>query len=132
MRKLIFIFAFAVSAVFADDEKIADIIEKIRPSVVFIESFDRDDNLTAQGSGFFIDSKGSVVTSNYIFEKAYRATAKTSSGKEYPVEGITAKNIGSNVAQILVNIPDSNAPFLSLSTKIPSVGEQIYIVGSSI
>jgi tetratricopeptide (TPR) repeat protein len=133
MRKLIFILAFLASVnstIAIAGEKLVDLVKKIKPCVVLVETFDKDNHPLGQGSGFFVDNKGHIVTNNHVLEGAYRATVKTSSGKEYSVEGIVAKNIEADIVKLVVNISDANITFLNLNTKVPSEGEDIIVIGN--
>jgi serine protease Do len=65
------------------DEKLIELVKKVKPCVVLIETFDKDNKPLGQGSGFFVNNKGHIITNHHVLEGAYRATIKTSSGKEY-------------------------------------------------
>ncbi|MBN2019796.1 MAG: tetratricopeptide repeat protein [Sedimentisphaerales bacterium] len=95
-----------------------------------IQTFDDSNQPTGQGSGFFINNKGHIVTNYHVIEGAFRATVKTSSGIEYPVEGIIAKNADADIVKLVVNIADANLPFLNLSETIPSEGQDIVVIGN--
>ena len=112
------------------DQTLVDLVKKVKPGVVLIETFDKDNKPLGQGSGFFVNNKGHIVTNHHVIEGAYRATVKTSSGKEYPVEGIIAKDIESDIIKLVVNISDANITFLKLSTNVPSEGEDIVVIGN--
>jgi len=112
------------------DEKLVDLIKKVKPSVVLIETFDKDNKPIGQGSGFFIDNKGRLITNHHVVESAYSATIKTSAGKEYPVQGIVAKDTEADIVKLVVNLPDANITFLNLSVNVPSEGEDIFVIGN--
>jgi Tfp pilus assembly protein PilF len=112
------------------DQVLVDLAKKVKPSVVLIETFDKNDKPIGQGSGFFVNNKGHIVTNHHVLEGAYHATVKTSSGMEYPVEGIIAKNIEADIVKLVVNIPDANITFLNLSENVPSEGEDIVVIGN--
>jgi len=112
------------------DEKLVDLIKKVKPSVVLIETFDKDNKPIGQGSGFFIDNKGRLITNHHVVESAYSATIKTSAGKEYPVQGIVAKDTEADIVKLVVNLPDANITLLNLSVNVPSEGEDIFVIGN--
>ena len=112
------------------DEKLVELVKKVKPCVVLIETFDKDNKPVAQGSGFFVNNKGHVVTNYHVIVGAYRAIIKSSSGNEYSVEGIIAKDTYADIVKLTTNIPDSNINFLNLNTKIPSEGEDIVVIGN--
>jgi tetratricopeptide (TPR) repeat protein len=123
---LLLAFPFSVKA----DEKLVELVKKIKPAVVLIQTFNDNNQPIAQGSGFFINNKGHIVTNYHVLEDAYRATVKTSSGLEYPVEGIIAKDADADIVKLVVNIPDANTPFLNLSEIVPSEGQDIVVIGN--
>src|SRR4030042_1017959 len=98
-RRLLFLlcllsfFNFSAKA----DEKLVELVKKIKPAVVLIQTFDDNNQPIAQGSGFFINNKGHIVTNHHVLEDAFRATVKTSNGMEYPVEGIIAKDADADI-----------------------------------
>jgi tetratricopeptide (TPR) repeat protein len=133
MKKLSFLLAGIVLtnlSVAQADQNLVDLAKKVKPCVVLIETFDKDNKPLGQGSGFFVNNKGHIVTNHHVIEGAYRATVKTSSGMEYPVEGIIAKNADADIVKLVVNIPDTNITFLNLSEIVPSEGEDIVVIGN--
>jgi Flp pilus assembly protein TadD len=112
------------------DENLVELVKKTKPCVVLIETFDKDNKPLGQGSGFFVNNKGHIVTNQHVLEGAYRATVKTSSGMEYPVEGIIAKNADADIVKLVVNITDANIIFLNLSENVPSEGQDIVVIGN--
>jgi len=133
MRKLILVLACAIiagSTIANADEKLVDLVKKVKPSVVLIETFDKDNKPIGRGSGFFIDNKGSLITNHHVIEGAYSATIKTSTGKVYPVQGIVAKDTEADIVKLVVNLPDANMTFLNLSVNVPSEGEDIFVIGN--
>ena len=112
------------------DQTLVDLIKKVKPCVVLIETFDKDNKPIGQGSGFFIDNKGRLITNHHVVEGAYSATIKTSTGKEYPVQGIVAKDTEADIVKLVVNLPDANMTFLNLSENVPSEGDDIIVVGN--
>ena len=133
MRKLIFISAcllLVISTTAIADEKLVDLVKKIKPAVVLIETFNKDNNPLGKGSGFFINKKGHIVTNYHVIKGAYRATVKTSSGKKYTVDGIIAKDIAVDIVKLQVNIPTTDICFLNLNTKVPSEGDSVVVIGN--
>ena len=112
------------------DQTLVDLVKKVKPSIVLIETFDKDNKPIGQGSGFFIDNKGRLITNHHVVEGAYSATIKTSTGKEYPVQGIVAKDTEADIVKLVVNLPDANITFLNLSVNVPSEGEDIFVIGN--
>lgn len=111
-------------------EEVVKLVQNTKPAVVLIQTFDANSQPIGQGSGFFIDSKGSIITNHHVIEGAYSATIKTSTGKEYSVHGIIAKDADADIIKLSVNITDSNISFLKLSTSIPAEGQDVIVIGN--
>jgi tetratricopeptide (TPR) repeat protein len=113
------------------DQTLVDLVKKVKPCVVLIQTFDKDNKPIGQGSGFFVDNKGGLITNHHVIEGAYSATIKTSTGKEYPVQGIIAKDTEADIVKLVVNMTDAdNTSFLNLSVNVPSEGEDIVVIGN--
>jgi len=72
MRKLtlILVCMMAVGSTVANaDEKLVDLVKKVKPSVVLISTFDKDNKPIAQGSGFFIDIQSQQISFGAVFER---------------------------------------------------------------
>jgi len=111
-------------------EDTVKLVKNVKPAVVLIQTFDANSRPSGSGSGFFINNKGHIITNHHVIEGAYSATIKTSAGKEYPVQGIIAKDIEADIVKLSVNIPDANIVPLKLSTAIPSEGEDVIVIGN--
>jgi len=116
------------SAIAAED--IVRLVKDVKPAVVLIQTFDADGQPSSSGSGFFINDKGHIITNHHVIERAYSATVKTSSGREYAVGGVVARDVEADIVKLSVNIQDTNIVPLKLSTAIPSEGEDIIVIGS--
>src|SRR6187401_1362920 len=74
------------SSVYAQDQ-LPDLVRRIKPSAVAIETFDARGEKLTRGSGFFID-KDRVVTNRHVIDGAYRAEVHLNSGNSFPVKGV--------------------------------------------
>ena len=151
MRKSTFLACIFLSIINAAkaDEELANLVKKIKPAVVLIQTYDANGQSIGQGSGFFIN-KGRIVTSHHVIEGAFSATVKTISEKEYSVKDVATKeNFGENdeiigflvqsvvawdieadIVKLDVNIPDISIVLLKLSKVVPSEGEDVIVIGS--
>lgn len=101
------------------------------PSVVEIHVYDPDGYYFAQGSGFFIDTWGTIVTNYHVMEDAYSAEVLTSDGASYPVKKVMAWDAALDLAIIQCENTDSMPLTLSERTDI-TTGEAVYAIGSSL
>src|SRR5438067_11117201 len=72
----------------AQDE-LPDLVRRIKPSAVAVETFDARGEKLARGSGFFID-KDRIVTNRHVIDGAYRAEVHLTSGSNFPVKNVLA------------------------------------------
>lgn len=112
------------------DVNLVELAKKIRPAVVLIETFDKDKKALGQGSGFFINNKVHLITNHHVIEGAHSAIVKTMGEKTYHIKGIIAKDARADIVKLLVDATDSNVPILKLTNVLPSVGEDVAVVGS--
>src|SRR5258708_1230079 len=70
-------------------DQLPDLVRRIKPSAVAIETFDARGEKLSRGSGFFIDVDR-IVTNRHVIEGAYRAEVHLSSGNAYQVRSVAA------------------------------------------
>src|ERR1041385_5885083 len=70
----------------AQDE-LPDLVRRIKPAAVAIETFDAKGEKLSRGSGFFID-KDRIVTNRHVIDGAYRAEVHLTSGSNFPVKNV--------------------------------------------
>src|ERR1051325_10461854 len=112
----------------AQDE-LPDLVRRIKPSAVAIETFDARGEKLSRGSGFFID-KDRVVTNRHVIDGAYRAEVHLNSGNNYPVKSVLAVDAEGDVALLKVEAPANLVRPLSLDRTSPQEGESIVVIGN--
>ena len=116
----------AGSAAWAQDNLPA-IVKRISPAVVVVET--QKGQRKGLGTGFFINSRGHIVTNYHVIYGADQAVVRTQAGRRYPVKKIVAENKEADLVIITADIPASEISFLEVSGKLPEVGEKIYAIG---
>ena len=84
---------------------LTNLVENIRPAVVTVITYDKGKNPLSQGSGFFIDANGHLVTNYHVLEGAYHAEVKTHNGRKYPIKSVIGENKKMDLIKVLVDIP---------------------------
>ncbi|MGB8657721.1 MAG: tetratricopeptide repeat protein [Candidatus Zixiibacteriota bacterium] len=107
-----------------------EIIKKIQPSVVVILTYDNEGQISGQGSGFFINERGDVITNRHVLVEASSAKVKTANGKIYPITKVLAEDEAGDLILVSVDIPASAVHASSVSATIPEVGERVIVIGS--
>ncbi len=112
------------------DEDLPALIKRVEPSTVVIFALNPEEKKISQGTGFFVNSEGDVMTNYHVLSGASRAVVKVSSGGEYPVKKILAEDPDGDLVRVAVEIPREEVRPLALSRSLPEVGEKIVIVGT--
>jgi TonB family protein len=107
---------------------------KVRPSVIWVSTFDSKGNLLRTESGFFISADGRFVTTANAVEGGVNAVAKTADGGIYNVDGVLTVSKSANLALLKADIkPQKLLRFLELTkTAELSKGAKLAVVGSSL
>jgi len=106
------------------------LVDKIRPAVVTVIVYNVNRQVTAIGSGFFIDKSGHLITNYHVIDGSYAADVRTLNGKIYPIKLVVADNKSVDLVKVLVDIPRKEIKSIKLSKNLPSIAEQILVVGS--
>jgi len=112
------------------EDNLPAIVKKIQPSVVVILAYDEEGEILDQGSGFFINERGDVITNRHVLEGAYNAEVRTADGKVYPIGNVLAEDREGDLILVSVDIPAGAVRPVSVSTTIPEVGERIVVIGT--
>ena len=127
-----FLFLFFLLNVYPvlGQENLPVLIKQVEPSIVVILTYNREGKILGQGTGFFINKEGDVITNYHVLQEASRAVIKKNDGKEYPVEKIMSEDKAGDLIQVSVNIPEKAVHPLSIITTLPEVGERIIVIGT--
>jgi TonB family protein len=114
--------------------ELVNVETKVRPSVIWVTTFDPKGNLLRTESGFFISADGRFVTTAHALDGAVNAVAKTADGGIYNVSGVLAASKVSDLAVLKADIkPQKLLRFLDLNkTGELSTGARVAVVGSAL
>ena len=104
-----------------------ELIAKIEKSVVRIV-VKSDDGLSV-GSGFVIESDGTIMTNYHVIEGAKSAVAEFNTGKKYNVLGFTAIDTDRDMAIIKIK-PDTTLQKVPVAAVLPMKGEKVAAFGA--
>ncbi len=119
-----------LSSISYAQEKATSRLKQAQASTVLITIYDAQGNQAGQGSGFFINTKGDIITNWHVINSASSAMVKTATGAIFNVKGVVAKDEKRDIAKITLDAKDITFPYLTLSTIIPEIGERIFVVGN--
>ena len=106
-----------------------ELVRRIKPSAVAIETFDARDNKLTRGSGFFIETDR-IVTNRHVLEGAYRAEIHSSTGAIFPVRGVLAVDAEGDIAVLKIDSPSTYIRPLPLDRTSPQEGESVVVIGN--
>ncbi len=131
LAKLLFLFVFfaAFAVKTPAQDFLPELVKRIKPSAVAIETFDSKDNTVARGSGFFI-APDRVITNRHVIERSSRVEIHLLDGKKFPVRGVLAIDGEGDLALLLVDVPPALAVPLPIVRAVPQEGESIVVIGN--
>ncbi|MCP5103790.1 MAG: tetratricopeptide repeat protein [bacterium] len=106
------------------------LVKEVKRAIVVIHTFDKKGKAVGQGSGFFINKKGHIISNHHVFRGAHRAEVKLPWGKS-PVKKILAEDSGNDLILVLVGGGRiSEVRPLPLAVEKPQVGEKVVVIGN--
>ncbi len=122
--------AILVMATFASAQDfLPELVKRIKPSAVAIETFDSKGNSLSRGSGFFV-AADRVITNRHVIEKSSRVEVHLLDGKKFIAKGVLAVDGEGDLALLQVDLPAALAAALPISKTVPQEGESILVVGN--
>src|SRR6201991_1600917 len=106
-----------------------ELVRRIKPSAVAVETFDSKGEKLSRGSGFFIESDR-IATNRHVLEGAYRAEIHASNGNVFPVKGVLAVDAEGDIALLKIDAPQQPIRALPLDRTYPQEGESIVVIGN--
>ncbi|MGE5257357.1 MAG: tetratricopeptide repeat protein [Hyphomicrobiales bacterium] len=106
------------------------LVKKIQPAVATVIAYDIERNIENIGTGFFINSKGHLVTNFHVLAGRYAADVRTAEGKSYPVKAVIAENEAADLLKLEVNIPPAEVSWIPMEDRVPDIAERVVVVGS--
>src|SRR6266436_10292285 len=95
---LVMVCPLAVAA--ADSANIPALIQKAKPAIVEILTYDQQNRLLKTGTGFFISSDGLLLTNYHVISGGSSIMAKTPTGAVYFLKSIVAASKTYDVAEL--------------------------------
>ena len=105
--KLIVLTLIAATCISAQD-LLPELVKRIKPSSVAIETFDARGNALSRGSGFFV-APDRIVTNRHVIEKSSRVEVHLMDGKKFVVKGVLAVDGEGDLAMLQVDVPKALA-----------------------
>jgi S1-C subfamily serine protease len=116
----------AIPAHVAAQDDLADVIERCERAVVRIEV--EGNRGHAIGSGFLVDSAGTLVTNSHVLAGALKAVAIFPNGQQHEIQGTSLIDASYDIC--IAKIDGADFAFLTLATDLPRKGERVTALGS--
>src|SRR5687768_4013912 len=113
----------------SQQDLLPELVRRIKPSAVAIETFDARGEKLSRGSGFFIDFDR-IVTNRHVIEGAHRAEVHSSNGTVIPVKGVLAVDAEGDIALLKIDAPTPQVKPLPLDKTSPQEGESVVVIGN--
>jgi tetratricopeptide (TPR) repeat protein len=123
------VFLFVPFIKVQSQDLLPDLVRRIKPSAVAIETFDSRGEKLSRGSGFFI-AADRVVTNRHVIDNAFRAEVHSYNGSVYPVRGVIAVDAEGDLALLRVDAPPNQVRPLLLDKTSPQEGESVVVIGN--
>jgi len=130
IKLLAFILFFCLTRFYSAAADLPEIVDRAKPSIVVVFACAKDGKTVGQGTGFFINYDGEIVTCRHVVANAERVVVKTARGRIYGATQIVAEDVAGDIARLAVRIPSSEAKPLALSPVQPREGERIIVIGN--
>src|SRR6188474_2159089 len=126
MKSLWFSLVLLITSAFpcTAQDLLPELVRRIKPSAVAIETYDSRGEKLSRGSGFFVDADR-IATNRHVIEGAYRAEIHASSGNVYPVKGVLAVDAEGDIALLKIDVPIAPIRPLPLDKTSPQEGESV-------
>jgi Trypsin-like peptidase domain len=115
----------------ADEKTIPVIARDAGKAIVLVVASDCPDSKVVQGSGFIVNSDGTVVTNFHVIDGCSSAIVKFTDGAFYQIAGILAADPTKDIAILKIDGSRMDFPFLVIADSDQAeVGEHVVAIGS--
>lgn len=133
-RKLGAILVWFFLLVFANqglaEVSLTPLVKRIQPSVATIITYDMSKKVLNQGTGFFINGRGHLITNFHVLRGAHQAEVRIHDGTHYPIKSIVSGNADVDLIEVLVDIPETLVEWIEVTEVLPQVAEPVLVIGS--
>ena len=117
-------------ALCSGEEGLPAMIRRVEPSIVALLTYNREGKFVGQGSGFFVNQEGDVITNYHVLKGASRAEVRMTDGSVYPVNRVIAEDEAGDLIRVSTNVPQNLVRPLRIRASFPEVGERIIVMGT--
>src|SRR5258705_8299049 len=105
------------------------LVQKAKPAIVEILTYDQQNRLLKTGTGFFISTDGLLLTNYHVISGGSSIMAKTPTGAVYFLKSVLSASKTYDVAELQFLATD--VPYLSLGSSSSAVeGQRVLVIGN--
>lgn len=109
---------------------VSGLAQKVVPSVVTVNVFNREGKWRGGGTGFFVKEEGLLVTNRHVIDGKVRALAKLSSGEFLSIEGVLSEDRSGDLVLLTLGVKGRSFPPLGLTDTVIETGQPIIVIGT--
>ena len=114
-------------------KSIQGVIEDTKEATVTIYTFDEYGSPSGEGSGFFIDEKGTCLTNYHVLDGATKAILKNSDGMEFEIDSVLISSKKKDVVKFNIKNPGNKKfAYLKFANSDIKQGDRVYNVSSPV
>jgi tetratricopeptide (TPR) repeat protein len=125
--------AFLIVSLFAvvsyAQDFLPELVKRVKPSSVSIETFNSKGETVSRGSGFFI-ANDRIITNRHVIERSNRVVVTLVDGKKFVAKGVLAVDGEGDLALLQVDVPSGLSRPLPIVSRVPQEGESIVVIGN--
>ena len=107
----------------------SELFNKTVPAIVVVYSFDKNNELMGQGTGFLLTKTGIIATNFHVIDGSYSLRVAFTNGEKYDVKEIVAKDEHRDIA--ILNVNGFDLPIIKLgNSNNISIGEKVIAIGN--
>jgi serine protease Do len=108
---------------------VSALVQRAKPAVVEILTFDQQNNLLKTGTGFFISPDGLLLTNYHVISGGSSIMAKTPTGAVYFLKSVLSASKTYDVAKLQFFATD--VPYLTLGSSSGAIeGQRVLVIGN--
>ncbi|MEQ1762753.1 MAG: trypsin-like peptidase domain-containing protein [Pyrinomonadaceae bacterium] len=128
LKSAFFILSLFAVVSYAQDF-LPELVKRVKPSSVSIETFNSRGETVSRGSGFFI-AIDRIITNRHVIERSSRVVITLVDGKKFVAKGVLAVDGEGDLALLQVDVPAGLARPLPIVARVPQEGESIVVIGN--
>jgi len=128
LKSAFFIISLFAAVSYAQDF-LPELVKRVKPSSVSIETFNSKGETVSRGSGFFI-ANDRIITNRHVIERSSRVVITLVDGKKFVAKGVLAVDGEGDLALLQVDVPAGLARPLPIVSRVPQEGESIVVIGN--